>query len=117
MSDDMEVAGSLVPATVKPSPVAEHPPPRDGASAPWLIASCYLLGALLVTGRLWADPAGRMQAGDAQDVNLFAWFLHYSAAAIAHGRLPALVTTSLNAPHGVNMMWNKSFLLPGVLPT
>jgi hypothetical protein len=26
-----------------------------------------------MTGRLWADPAGRMQAGDGQDVNLFAW--------------------------------------------
>jgi hypothetical protein len=58
-----------------------------------------------------------MQRGNAQDVNLFAWFLRYSAKAVAHGHLPALVTTALNAPRGVNMMWNTSFLLPGILLT
>jgi hypothetical protein len=68
-----------------------------------------------MTGRLWADPAGRMQAGDGQDVNLFAWFMRYSATAVSHGRLPALVTTALNAPRGVNMMWNTAFMLPGIL--
>jgi hypothetical protein len=109
------VAVSLVPATVEPSPVAERPPPRGGTRASWLVACCYLLGALVVTWRLWADPAGRMQAGDAHDVNLFAWFMRYSAMAVAHGRLPALVTTALGAPRGVNLMWNTSFLLPGVL--
>ncbi len=108
---------SLVPTTVEPSPLAERPPPRGGPSASWLIVCCYLLGALAVTARLWADPAGRMQAGDVQDVNLFAWFLRYSATAISHGRLPALVTTALNAPRGVSMMWNTAFLLPGILLT
>ena len=33
----------------------------------------------------------------------------------AHGRLPDLVTTALNAPQGINLMWNTSFLLPGVV--
>jgi hypothetical protein len=108
---------SLVPAAVEPSAVAERPPRRSGISAAWLIAGCYLLGALVVTGRLWADPAGRMPVSDAQDVNLFAWFLRYSATAIGHGSIPALVTTALNAPQGVNVMWNTSFLLPGMLLT
>ena len=49
------------------------------------------------------------------DIDLFAWFLRYEATAIAHGRLPDLVTTALNAPQGVNLMWNTSFLLPGVV--
>ena len=107
---------SLVPTTVKPSPVAERPP-RTGTRAAWLIVGCYLLGALAVTVHLWADPAGLMQRGDDQDVNLFAWFMRYAATAVAHGHLPALVTTALNAPRGINVMWNTSFLLPGILLT
>jgi hypothetical protein len=110
------VAVSLVPTTVEPSPVAERPP-RTGTRAAWLIVSCYLLGALAVTVHLWADPAGLMQRGDDQDVNLFAWFMRYAATAVAHGHLPALVTTALNAPRGINVMWNTSFLLPGILLT
>ena len=53
--------------------------------------------------------------GISHDIDLFAWFLRYEATAIAHGRLPDLVTTALNAPQGVSLMWNTSFLLPGVL--
>jgi len=107
---------SLVPTTVEPSPVAERPP-RTRTRAAWLVAGCYLLGALAVTVRLWADPAGLMQRGDDHDVNFFAWFMRYAATAVAHGHLPALVTTALNAPRGINVMWNTSFLLPGVLLT
>ena len=80
---------------------------------------CYLLGAVALTWHLWADPAGRAQVvpgrGVSHDIDLFAWFLRYEATAIAHGRLPDLVTTALNAPQGVNLMWNTSFLLPGVV--
>ena len=77
--------------------------------------ACYLIGALVITGRLWIVPAGRMQAGDRGDVDLFAWFVQYAATAVSHGQLPALFTTAMNAPVGVNLMWNTSFLLPGVL--
>jgi hypothetical protein len=108
---------STVPSIVEQPPVAEDPSAGSMAYRHWLVMGCYLLGALIVTGRLWIDPAGRMQVGDAQDVNLFAWFLRYSATAISHGRLPALFTTALNAPRGVNMMWNTAFLLPGILLT
>jgi dolichyl-phosphate beta-glucosyltransferase len=58
-----------------------------------------------------------MPAGNTEDVYLFAWFLRYSATAVAHGHLPALVTTALNAPRGISVMWNTSFLLPGILLT
>jgi hypothetical protein len=81
----------------------------------WLVACCYLLGALIVTVRLWPDPAHRVQLGDVEDVNMFAWFARYAATAVAHVRIPALVTTALNAPRGVSVMWNTSFLLPGIL--
>src|SRR5215469_1150796 len=103
-------------------PAVETPPAEGQAStardrARWLVLSGYLLAAVALTWRLWADPAGRAQAGDPHDVDLFVWYMHYAAAAIAHGRLPALVTTALNAPTGVNVMWNTSLLLPGTLLT
>ena len=75
----------------------------------------YLLASIALTWRLWADPAGRMVAGNPGDTNLFAWFMRYSASAVSHGRLPALVTTGLNAPQGLNLMWNTSVLLPGIV--
>jgi hypothetical protein len=94
---------------------AERRRGRIRAAAPWLVMCCYLIGAVAVTARLWADPAGREQAGNPGDIDLFAWFMRYAATAVAHGRLPALVTAAMNAPQGINVMWNTSFLLPGVL--
>jgi hypothetical protein len=105
---------SVVPSADERSAVTDHPPSRHGVRAQGLILGCYLAGAIAVTWHLWADPAGRMQVGDLQDVNLFAWFMHYSAAAVSHGHLPALVTKALNWPRGVNMMWNTAYLLPGI---
>ncbi|HTU06820.1 MAG TPA: hypothetical protein VMG13_14810, partial [Trebonia sp.] len=84
-------------------------------AVPWLVVCCYLVGAVVVAARLWADPAGREQFAGVGDNELFSWFVRYAATAVAHGRLPALVTTAMNAPQGVNLMWNTSFLLPGVL--
>ncbi len=109
---------SVAPSAVESSAGADlSSPPPSRTRASWLILGCYVLAAIVVTGRLWLDPASRMQTGDAQDVNLFAWFLRYSATAVSHGHLPALFTTTLDAPRGVNMMWNTAFLLPGVLLT
>jgi hypothetical protein len=106
---------SVIPAAVRQPPVAERPPPPASGRAQWIIMACYLAAAFALTWRLWADPAGRIQVGDVQDVNLFAWFMHYDAVAVAHGHLPALVTTAMNAPRGINLMWNTSFLLPGIV--
>jgi len=80
-----------------------------------VVPACYLAGALLLNWRLWADPATRFVAPNAGDANLFAWYLRYAATAVSHGHLPALVTSGMNAPTGVNLMWNTSLLLPGVL--
>lgn len=87
-----------------------------GPRAQWLIVAGYLLAAVVVTSRLWADPANLIQAHTG-DIDQFAWFMRYDATAIAHGRLPALVTTAMNAPYGINLMWNTSFMLPGILLT
>ena len=88
--------------------------PRLAAIA---VPGCYLAAALILTWPLWVDPATRTVAGNPTDADLFAWYMRYAADAVAHGHLPALVTTAMNAPTGVNMMWNTSMLLPGVLLT
>src|ERR1700722_12506174 len=119
-----EVGVSLVwraagPRQAERPPVASPGRPPRARAATCLILGAYLLGAVALTWHLWADPAGRAQVvpgnGVSHDIDLFAWFVRYEATAIAHGRLPDLVTTALNAPQGVNLMWNTSFLLPGVV--
>ena len=80
-----------------------------------LAAVYYLLAALAVTLWLWRDPASRTVAGNPNDADQIAWFFRYDATAVAHLRLPALVTTAMNAPQGVNAMWNTFMMLPGVL--
>jgi hypothetical protein len=102
--------------------VAELPPAhaetRQGDAARWpaaVVPACYLVGAVILTWRLWADPATRTVAGNNTDADLFAWYLRYAADAVGHLHLPALVSTTMNAPIGVSMMWNTSVLLFGVL--
>ena len=79
----------LAPSAVKPPQTADSPQVRARRAGPWLVLILYVLGAVAVTGRLWADPASRMQVGDPTDVNLFAWFIRYSAQSVIHGSLPA----------------------------
>ena len=80
-------------------------------------SSVYLVGAFFVTVTLWVHPTGLQQSGDPQDVDQATWFLRYAAHAIEHFRLPALSTMAMNAPHSVNLMWNTSLLLPGIVVT
>lgn len=91
--------------------VVRHPGP--------LIAVGYLAAAVALNWRLWAGLGTRSPVGDPgpADYDLIAWFMRYAAAAIARGHLPALVTTALNAPQGINLMWNNTVLFPAVLLT
>jgi hypothetical protein len=98
-------------------------PESDAAAQPWsarraaaaVVPLCYLLAAFLLTWHLWVNPSHRFVAGNPHDTDLFAWFMRYAATAVQHGHLPALVTTGMNAPIGINMMWNTPVLLPAVL--
>ena len=76
-----------------------------------------MAGAFVVTSRLWVDPASRMVAGNPNDSDSFAWMMRYTALAISHGELPALVTKAMNAPVGISMMWNNAMLVPGIILT
>jgi hypothetical protein len=77
----------------------------------------YLVAAMLLNWRLWAGLRTMTPLGDPgpADNDQFAWFMRYTAEAVAHGHLPALVTQALNAPRGINLMWNTSFLLPSLV--
>jgi len=108
---------SGAPESGQAQPAVPRQPVDLRRGAAWLVLCCYLAAAVAVTARLWVDPAGRLQVGDPHDVDLFAWYMRYAATAVSHGRLPALVTTALNPPQGVNLMWNTSFLLPGIVLT
>ncbi len=82
------------------------------SSAQAITMYAYIVGALFVTSGLWIHPSGRYQTGDPADVDQANWFVRYAATAVSHFRLPALETVAMNAPHGVNLMWNTSLLLP-----
>jgi hypothetical protein len=83
-----------------------------------LVPCAYLLLAVALTWRIWSNPAVRVPSSGSRgesDIYLNIWFMRYAATALAHGHLPALVTTAVNAPRGINMMWNTSLLLPGIV--
>jgi hypothetical protein len=111
--------GPLLVAT-KPAEVTEQRPVRWWRRLRWLIPLCYLLPAFAITWRLWANlgqivPTDGAGPGVSPDVYLNSWFMRYAATAVAGGHLPALVTHAVNAPQGINVMWNTSLLLPSVL--
>ena len=111
----MSSVAVIGPAAAAPESDIAPRPRRARSAATSFVPIAYLLAAVLLTRNLWADPASRLAAGNYHDVDQFAWFMRYAATAVSHGRLPALVTTGLNAPTGVNLMWNTSLLLPGVV--
>jgi hypothetical protein len=68
----------------------------------------YLIGGLIVTWGAWAAPTTRW-IGGCCDPEQTIWFVRWVPYAIAHGVDP-LITHQLNAPDGVNLMWNTSIV-------
>ena len=64
----------------------------------------------------WSSPTTRTMRGGDGDPAIFMWFLRWVPFALAHGH-DLLVTHHLNYPDGVNLMWNTSLPLPGLLLT
>src|SRR5579863_4726987 len=98
-----------------PAAATERARPFSGRRVVGLAGVYYLVGALALTMWLWRDPASRIVAANPFDADQFAWFFRYDATAVAHLRLPALITTAMNAPQGISLMWNTAMPLPGVL--
>ncbi len=69
--------------------------------------------AVALFSRTWVHPTtwsvGRI--GDAQQMM---WFLAWPPFALTHGLNP-IFTNYIDYPGGVNLMWNTSILLPGVV--
>jgi hypothetical protein len=74
---------------------------------------CLVLAAV-VFARNWASPASTSIGPGQGDGALLMWFLRWTPYALEHGLNP-LFTTHLNVPDGVNVLWNTSLLLPGLL--
>ncbi len=80
----------------------------------WLLVSALsVLLAVLLFHKAWDRPFGT-QAGVFGDADEYAWFLSWVPYAIGHGLNP-LGSMFVNFPHGVNLMWNTSVLLPSFL--
>lgn len=68
----------------------------------------YLGAALAQYSRFLADPAGRIPGGS--DGVLYGWYFEWMYRSVQHLNNP-LFTGALNAPSGVNTMWNTSMPL------
>jgi hypothetical protein len=68
----------------------------------------YLIGAFLVTWNAWATPTTQW-IGSCCDPEQAMWFIGWVPYAIGHLTDP-FVTHQLNAPDGVNLMWNTAIL-------
>jgi hypothetical protein len=103
----------------RPLADAEAPPgpsrPRRRRPPPQLLVLLVCLGlAVLLYAPAWASPTDTTVRGGAGDPAIFIFFLRWVPSALGRGVDP-LVTYHLNYPDGVNLMWNTSMPLPGLL--
>jgi hypothetical protein len=95
-------------AQVSRRPALRRPP------AAWLPPAIYLALAIVICRHLLADPMHRVVAANPHDESLISYLLQAEPTQLIHGHNP-LFLTSLNAPDGVNTMWNTGLLLPALL--
>lgn len=73
----------------------------------------YGIGAFLVTANAWHSPADAWSGGCC-DPQQSMWYLAWTPYALGHGIDP-FVTYQLNAPDGVNLMWQAPMIAAGIL--
>src|ERR1700716_1080279 len=73
-----------------------------------VIALAFFGTVLPVMGHSWI--------GIDADAKQVVYWLDLIADALRHGHSP-LITTAIQAPGGVNLMWNTSLMLPGIVLT
>jgi hypothetical protein len=74
----------------------------------------FLAIALCLFAPAWVSPGDRIVGKTGGDDGLFLWFLRWVPYAIAHGQNP-LVSDYLDYPAGINLMWNTSLPLVGLV--
>jgi hypothetical protein len=81
----------------------------------WLLGlASYLPLAAFAYDPTWLHWSSQMNGGNDWDQVLEEWFLSWPSAAITHGH-SLLTTTWLDVPGGVNLMWNTSMPILGIL--
>ena len=90
---------------------------RSRLSRPGASAVCLAIAAVLAVAVFWPSwqaPTSRLLGAGRGDGALMSWFLRWTPLAVSHGLNP-LFTDYLNVPSGINVLWNTSLLLPGLL--
>jgi len=78
-----------------------------------LILLLYAVLSFLVFVSTWVAPGNRLVFGDV-DVREITWFMGWTPYALSHGQTP-LLTTHIDYPLGVNLMWNTAMVFPAVV--
>src|ERR1700730_13948038 len=110
---------SLARALVEPVPEPDRGRrlPRSARSGLIIAAAglLYLGLAIGIFATIWFTPGGPSSTalGVGGDPQLAIWFLRWQGFALTHGQ-NLLLTTYLDAPQGVNLMWNTTAPLIGV---
>jgi hypothetical protein len=98
-----------------------QPAPRPGSwtrrwpalfDSPLLLLAYGVLAVVLFAGA-WTDPFSRV-IGVGPDPPVFIWYLRWIPFAITHGANP-LFTNYLDYPEGINLMWQTSVPLLGLV--
>jgi hypothetical protein len=79
-----------------------------------LVLAGFLGLSFWVFAPAWSSPTGTTLAGGGGDPAILIWFLRWTPFALEHGH-DLLVAHHLNYPDGVNLMWNASLVLPGLV--
>jgi hypothetical protein len=96
-----------VPRTRAESDVPAAPGHRRWSDAGAFLS--YLALSIVVLGRLWLSPNGRVLSANDDDHGFFLFVVAHGERVIFHGANPFL-SDRLNVPDGVNMMANTSVL-------
>jgi hypothetical protein len=116
MSASTDEGSATPPGTVGEPSVPSRRAQRLATVAAFASAVLLYVGlAMLLTAGAWADPS-RSWPGGCCDQELMVWMLRWIPTVIQHGGDP-LFTTQMNAPEGVNLMWNSSIPAVALLLT
>jgi hypothetical protein len=97
--------------------ISTEPLGRRSADPRWptlIVQSWYAALALFLTWSWWSPLGRRITAINSSDMILFSWLLNWTPHALLNGQFP-LFSDKLNAPTGINLMWNNGMVLPGLL--
>jgi hypothetical protein len=87
--------------------------PRRPSWPTLVVLLAYLVAALAIMWPLWTPLGDRTSAVNPGDMALFTWLMEWPPHAVAHGENPWF-SDAINAPTGVNLMWNNGMSLPAL---